>query len=289
MSSRCPVGNPITKRFSRSLFSRLCFVASLTLVVVPGTLRGQPPLGKYDLDADRFHFSRVEWDAPVKSEDRNRDEFEAYNDTLIHAKQFTADELISAGNRDVTFKDLVKPVGRDFQFKLLTMEGRLKRMRRLVPTKPLLAAGFQNLYECWVFPKNGADPLCLLVSELPPGIEPAMDYTPAKNVTFAGYYFKLMQYESAAPNPNEPTRNQIRRAPLLMGRSFVVVPEPEVDSGKAWREGFLPGLLAVGGAVVAATLGLTLWFRRGDRTLRQALENRRSQNPFDDGPRSSTE
>ena len=148
MSSRCPVGNPIPKRSSRSLFSGLCFVASLTLVLIPSALRSQPPLGKYDLDADRFHFSRVEWDAPVKSEDRNRDEFEAYNDTLIHAKQFTADELISAGNRDVTFKDLVKPVGRDFQFKLLTMEGRLKRMRRLVPTKPLLAVGFQNLYEC---------------------------------------------------------------------------------------------------------------------------------------------
>ena len=92
---------------------------------------------------------------------------------------------------------------------------------------PKEVEGFQNLYECWIFPKNGADPLCLLVAELPPGIEPAMDYTPAKNVTFAGYYFKLMQYESAAPNPNEPTRNQIRRAPLLMGRSFVVVPEPE--------------------------------------------------------------
>ena len=241
-----------------------------------------PAVGKYDLDADRFHFSRVEWDAPVKSEDRNRDEFEAYNDTLTHAKQFTAEELIQAGNRDVTFKDLVKPVGRDFQFKLLTMEGRLKRLRRVEPTKPLLAAGFQNLYECWIFPKNGADPLCLLVSELPVGVEPAMDYTPAKNVTFACYYFKLMQYESAAPNPKDSTRNQIRRAPLLMGRSLAIEPEPVIDSGKVWREGFLPGLLAIGGAIVAAVLGLTLWFRRGDRSIRQSLENRRRQNPFSD-------
>ena len=283
MSSRCQVLNLIPKSVSRCLFHRLCLVTSFILIAIPNTSRSQPPLGKCELDADRFHFSRVEWDAPVKSEDRNRDEFEAYNDTMIHARQFTADELISAGNRDVTFKDLVKPVGRDFQFKLVTMEGRLKRMRRLEPTKPLLAAGFLNLYECWIFPKNGADPLCLLIAELPPSIEPAMDYTPTKNVTFAGYYFKLIQYESAAPNPKEPTRNQIRRAPLLMGRSFVVVPDPVIDSGKAWREGFLPGLLAIGGGIVTVTLGLTLWFRRGDRTLRQALDNRRSQNPFDEG------
>ena len=240
----------------------------------------EPPKDRYALDADRLYFSRIDWDAPLRGEERNPDEFEAYNDTLKHALQFSTAELTARGSRDVTFRDLVLPVGRDFQFKLLTMDGRLKRVRRLEPTKALAAAGVKSLYESWVFPTNYSDPLCLLTIDLPDGVEPALEFNPTRSVTFAGYFFKLIQYESATPDAKNPDRNKVRRAPLLIGRGFTAAPLPSADGGRPWREGFLPGVLAVVGTVAAAAVGLTAWYRRGDRATKAILEARRDRNPF---------
>ena len=255
------------------------------LLIAATTLSGSVRAAdKYALDGDRRHFSLVEWDAPVRSEDRNPDEFEAYNDTLLHAKLFTADELLEHASRDVTFRDLVVPTGKDFQFKLISLDGRLKRVRRLEPTKALKAAGVTDLYECWIFPTNGSEPLCLLTLELPDGLKPALEYSPSRAVKFAGYYFKLIQYESSAPNPTTPERNAVRRAPLLRGRGFTVAPEVSRDGGEAWRAGFLPGLFAVVGGVAAVAFGLTWWYRRGDREVKAAFEARRDRNPFPESP-----
>ena len=264
-------------------------MSRFALLVIAVSLLGNSARAadKYALDGDRRHFSLIEWDAPVRGEERNPDEFEAYNDTLLHAKLFPADELLEHASRDVTFRDLVVPTGKDFQFKLLSLDGRLKRVRRLEPTKALKAAGVADLYECWIFPTNGSDPLCLLTLELPEGLKPAMEYNPSRSVKFAGYYFKLIQYESAAPNPKTPDRNVVRRAPLLMGRGFTVAPEVSRDGGEAWRAGFLPGLLAVVGGVAAAAFGLTWWYRRGDREVKAAFEARRDRNPFPDSPHLS--
>jgi len=263
--------------------SRFCLLTFATLLGVAAP-RAVAQADPYVLDGDRMHFSHVEWDAPVRSEDRNPDEFEAYNDTLLHARLFTTADLLAHASRDVTFRDLVRPAGKDFQFKLLAMEGRLKRVRRMEPTKPLLAAGVANLYECWIFPAGGTDPLCLVTLDLPDGVAPAMEFTPTRTVQFAGYYFKLIQYESAAPSPKSPDRNVVRRVPLLMGRGFTVTPEPSRDGGRVWREGFLPGMLAVLGGVAAAAFGLTWWYRRGDRAVKAAVEARRDRNPFPDSP-----
>ena len=257
--------------------------ASLTLVIAllgVAASRSDARADQYALDGDRRHFSLVEWDAPVRGEDRNPDEFEAYNDTVLHARLFRDADLRANASRDVTFRDLVVPTAKDFQFKLLALDGRLKRVRRLEPTKPLKAAGVTDLYECWIFPTNGSDPLCLLTSELPEGVEPALEMNPSRSVQFAGYSFKLMQYESSTPNAKTPERNVVRRAPLLIGRSFAVTPEPSRDGGRAWREGFLPGLFAVVGVVAAVALGLTAWYRRGDRAVKAAVEARRDRNPF---------
>jgi hypothetical protein len=240
----------------------------------------QSPPKNYAMDADKLQFTRIEWDAPLRGEDANAGEFDAYNDTVLHARQFTADELRTAGSRDVTFRDLVRPTGTDFQFKLLTIDGRLKRIRRIEPSLPLKAAGLKDLYECYVFPTYGSDPLCLLLTELPPGFEPSMDLNPSRNISFGAYYFKLIQYESAQPNPKNPERNVIRRAPLLISRGLVIPPEPSRDGSQPWREGFFPGLAVLVGGVIALGLGLTAWFRWGDRATKAKIEEHRQQKPF---------
>ena len=179
-----------------SRFFLVALTVCLSGVVAP---RAAAQADKYALDGDRRHFSLIEWDAPVRSEERNPDEFEAYNDTLMHARLFTTAELLAHASRDVTFRDLVRPAAKDFQFKLIAMDGRLKRVRRIEPTKALAALGVANLYECWIFPTNGTDPLCLLTLDLPDGVEPTMAFNPTRSVQFAGYFFKLIQYSRPRP------------------------------------------------------------------------------------------
>lgn len=260
-----------------SRFFLVALTVCLSGVVAP---RAAAQADKYALDGDRRHFSLIEWDAPVRSEERNPDEFEAYNDTLMHARLFTTAELLAHASRDVTFRDLVRPAAKDFQFKLIAMDGRLKRVRRIEPTKALAALGVANLYECWIFPTNGTDPLCLLTFDLPDGVEPTMAFNPTRSVQFAGYFFKPIQYESAAPDAKTPDRNVVRRAPLLIGRGFTATPVAARDGSDPWREGFLPGLLAILGGIGAVAFGLTWWYRRGDRAVKAAVEARRDRNPF---------
>jgi hypothetical protein len=65
-----------------------------------------------------------------------------------------------------------------------------------------------------------------------------------------------------------------------MARSFTLRPVPDADGGRRWRTGFLPGALAIAGGVTAIALGLTWWFRKGDRAVYREMNSRRDQNPF---------
>ncbi|HVK16632.1 MAG TPA: hypothetical protein VM533_06760, partial [Fimbriiglobus sp.] len=247
-----------------------------------GPAAAQPPADKYKLDTDRFQFTRVEDDAPVRAEDQNREEYEAYNDVLLHARQFTATELEAHAYRDVTFRDLVRPVRRDYQFKLLYFEGRLAQLRRGEPNKRMTAAGLTDWYEGWMFPVDGSDPMCVHITELPPGLTPSQKYDPRPRVVVAGYYFKMIRYESSEKTEDDPTRYKVRRAPLLLAKSFTLLPDAVRED--SWQTGFLPGMLGVLAGVAVVVTALTLLFRRGDRAARRALEHRRDRNPFDADP-----
>ncbi len=238
------------------------------------------PADRYALDPDRLSFKGVEDDAPVRGEADNPLEFEAYNVVLLHARQFAAGELAAAANRDVTFRDLVLPVRQDFWLKLVALDGRLLRLRKYEATKPLQAAGVSHLYEGWLYPSAGDAPLCFLATELPAGLDPSLTYSPAVPVTAAGFVFKLMRYESAEPHPTDRDRGRLRKAPLLMGRSLILRPKPPADTSDPWAGGFVPGFGLVVGGLLAAAFGLTAWFRRGDRAVKQDLTARRHQNPF---------
>lgn len=252
------------------------------LAVFLGSAAPAQDADRFRLDATGPHFARVNWDSAVASADANPDEYQAYCDVVRHALQFPTAELIGAADRLVTPRDLLVPAGRDYQFKLLAFDGRLKSARRIQPPKPLVEEGVRDLYECWLFPGRSDAPMCFLATELPAGLAPSLDYTPARQVTFAGYLFKRMHYESREPDPADPTRRLTRKAPLLIGRSFVLADPPPADPpADAWRTAFLPGILAVVGGLAVAAGGLTWWFRRGDRATRRILDDRRAVNPFE--------
>ena len=229
------------------------------------------------------HFAGVRWNARFATEDSNADEFRAYHETVAFARQFSAQEMLDAGDRDATFRDLVLPGGKDFQGKLLALEGRLKLARKVVPPRPLREQGLEVIYECWLYPKRTDDPpLCLHVTELPEGVKPGPKFEQSMAVEFAGYYFKLMQYESQEPDPANPRERVVRKAPLLVGRSFRLKDPPApAAADDVWYNGFVPIFLAGLGALSAAALGLSYWFKRGDRATKATLAARRAVNPFE--------
>ncbi|MGL6094450.1 MAG: hypothetical protein ACRC7O_01440 [Fimbriiglobus sp.] len=270
----------------RSLFSALAVVLAAPLIACaqePGTrgLDAPPalPATQYTLDTDRIIFSDVEYDAPVRGEDKNRGEFMAYNEVVLHARNFPDYELRKAARKAITFRDLLSKAGRDFQFDLLFFDGRLAQLRDVKPTKPLAAAGVTALYEGWVFPTNGADPMCVLLTELPAGLEPSAAYSPAKPVSFAGYYFKLIQYESANPDP----KLRIRRAPLIIAKTLTLgaVPPADEDIDGSWWYGFLPGMVGMFALIGSVVVGMTWFFGRGDKAHKRAIADlREKNNPF---------
>ena len=63
---------------------------------------------------------------------------------------------------------------------------------------------------------------------------------------------------------------------------MTVGPQDDVDGGGPWREVFLPAVLTFMGFMTAFALGVTWYFRRGDRRSVQILESKKS-NPFAEG------
>ena len=127
--------------------------------------------------------------------------------------------------------------------------------------------------------------MCVLTTELPPGLEPQADLRAGMDrpVAFAGYSFKLFHYESREAHPADPTRNQVRAAPVLMGRSITPLPEPP-GARDRWLTIFLPAALIGTGGLALVIVGLTWYYRRGDRAVRAVVEARRDQNPFEGVP-----
>lgn len=267
-------------------------LAVMTLLVPMA--RGQERADPYAIDTDRLMFTHVEDDAPIRGEERNHEEFEAYNTVLLHARQFPATELWEHAIRGLAFRDLVTDVRQDYQYKLVAFEGRLKRLRELEPNKPLAEAGVKHLYEAWVFPIGGDSPMCVLTTEPPEGLEPATDYTPAKLVRFAGYSFKLMRYESAERETRQVgdrsvERNRVRQAPLIMAHTMIVLPdaEPDTDGSAPWRNGFFPVLTILCGLIGVTILGFRWYYARGDRPIREMQTARVERNPFDETARGA--
>lgn len=244
----------------------------LTLLVLAV---GQPGI---PLDKDRFDFAQVRDNTPAPWSDQSPEEYRAYVDVLLHARRFPAAALEAAARRDVLFKDLVAETRSDFRFDLLYFEGRLQRLRRVDPPAGLAAAGVPDLYEAWVQGHRGTALLCVLLTELPPGLTPALSYDPPPPVGFAGYSFKLLAYESDA----DPKQRHYL-APLLMARSLTVLPQRATATGGG--EAVVAGVVGLVGVVGAALFALGWYFRRTDRAHRiQMADRRRAANPFDPGP-----
>ena len=218
-------------------------------------------------------------DAPIARVSSNWEEASAWTRLVLHARKVPADDLAAAARRDLKFADLFVEGRQDYQLDPVHLRGRLIRLRQGKETKPLTDAGVPAWYEGWIVTDGEprGNPVCVVFTDLPPGLEPK----PLMNATvsFAGYSFKLMHYESQEPRRDDPAKNVWKRAPLLIGRTVVVEDGPDEVTANVWSP-FLPGV--VGGLLVVIGAGVVLsrWYRRGDRQARAEMDAVRRRNPF---------
>ncbi len=260
----------------------------------PAAITGE---SKYSIDKRLGMFQKIRDDdifpwadiGARRLEDAAVDKLEerAYDEVLRHARQFTTAELEEHARRDVMPRDLYTNGRVNYTLDLLYFEGWLRRLRKVPAPDRLKESGVTDVYEAWIFPDGGDSPLCVFITELPPGLDPQTNLKESINryVSVAGYYFKLLRYESGevSKDRNDLGRHITRRAPVIMARSLTLRDDSTVNGGAIWRETAIP--LVVGGvAFVAFTLlGLSVYFRRTDAIVRREIEKKLTNNPFANG------
>jgi hypothetical protein len=201
-------------------------------------------------------------------------EYQAYCEAVVKASQTSTKAFANSARHDLTYAQLFSDSAK-YRGQVIQVEGRLKRVRSFDAPTMVVQANVPTIYEGWVFthPAYGADPVCVVFTELPPGVPVAEDVH--LQVTFDGYFFKRYRYRSADSKPG-----QAREAPLLIGRAPILV-EAAGATATAPASGSLPvgPLLAVLMALILGTLGLAfglhLWFRRSDERVRARVAGTR--------------
>ena len=240
------------------------------------------PKAKFQFDKDRRFLKNVKDLTPIRGQADDHDEYDAYNELVLHTQKFTTAELQGAARLDVSYGDLFSKGREDYRFELVKLQGRLKRLRKIEANEYLKDNGIKELYEAWVVPNNDNNPMCIVLTEKPEGLEPNLEYNPSYRVTATGFFFKLFEYQSKEPSEKTKGGFLTRRAPLLMGKSIAVQPVEDHDGGGPWRDVFLPALLTCLGLFTVFALGVTWYFRRGDRRSIRILESKKP-NPFQEG------
>jgi hypothetical protein len=226
-------------------------------------------------------FKYVEDDAPVRSANQNPYEHEAYNYVVAHAHRQSPEALARHSLKEVPFAHLFKEIRRDYHRELIRIEGHLIRLIELKATSFLRETeGITKIYDAWILPKDEQFPVNIAFTELPEGIKPALRIENTW-VTFDGYYFKLIRYESGEKKDD---RHVWKQAPLLIGRT--ITPGRPPSEGNDITFGTMMTLLVIGlSLVIVIALALSIWFRRGDRRVRSQVQNAQfGSNPFQNAP-----
>jgi hypothetical protein len=214
--------------------------------------------------------------------DNNAIETEAYCEALYKASLVSLGAFANSARRDLTVAHLLNEP-KEHRGQVIHFEGEVRRIRRMSPPAMLVAEGFSDLYECWVFDtkRYGANPVCLVCSELPAGVEPGEQLS--LGASFDAYFFKRYRYVSGDSKPG-----QARLAPLFLGRSFVLT-RPIVAAGTE-EDGFALGtktiLVLFLGVVLAAFVLIFAghwWYQRADRRVQARVRAARDRDFADPG------
>jgi hypothetical protein len=196
-----------------------------------------------------------------KISDDKMNEYFAYNEALVNSFNTPIDAFAKSAkeNAHVVFAHLYNEP-KKYRGKVIGIEGRLVRLRRWDAPKEAVKKNVLHVWEGWVFGRTqGIHPYCINIVMLPEGLREAEKLD--QWVTFYGYFFKKMRYRSED--------GKDRDTPLLVGPSVILqnppgaAKAPDVASPLSvellWTIiGFILG-------VAGLLIGLTWWYKRGDR------------------------
>ncbi len=208
----------------------------------------------------------------------NDDEALAFCEALFKANLTSQGAFANSARRDLTFTDLFN-TPKKYRGEVVHFEGNLRRVRHSDPPPNARVKGVDHLYEGWAFnmERYGANPVCLVFTELPPGLPVAekMD----RQISFDAYFFKKYRYQSGDSRPG-----WAREAPLFIGRSPVLAIEKAAPADSiTWSAPLLVGFLGLVLVTGLVAFGLHWWFRRGDQRLRNRLAQVRQQDFVEPG------
>lgn len=220
-------------------------------------------------DCPQEWLEHIEDDTPVQGSKDNPDEYLAYNYFVVRSRQVPAELMAKHARPELTFRRLFDADRAKYRGEIVHVEGRLKRLNWIGSNADLEREGVKDLYEAWIFPPDYfSNPTCVIVTELPPGLKPAEEI-PGVWASFDGYFFKRYKYKAV---------DAARLAPLAIGRTITVRVPPDNAEGtevfSAYSKYFVPVGIALALAMVAAIVGISRYFRSGDRAVRDRVRDR---------------
>lgn len=288
----------ICRRFTgatiRFVSLALLLAGSLTLVAqepgqtLPPTdgnkvAQPRPLVESVQLDREYPNFQFIEDDAPFeyrgkkiidpKKEMAAANELKAYDYVLAFANKLNPEVMAKYSARNVPYPTLFRDGLRaEYLRELMHFEGKLSLILPMKPTDGLRDLDkIDKLYEVWIYPAGHNDPLCLVVTELPEGIEPGEDKN--LNVSFDGYFFKLLRYESRQDKPGEAGKKQWRRAPLFLGRTFENKGSA-ISAEPLYSDNMLLTIVLAMLGLFSCVAGLGWWLKRGGRYVEEEKRRR---------------
>src|SRR5207247_572836 len=110
------------------------------------------------------------------------------------------------------------------------------------------------------------EPMCLVFTELPPGLAVAEQVD--RPISFDGYFFKRYRYKAG---------DTWRDAPLLIGRTVVLgQPAQPQEEERSVGDDYLYSIAGLFAAALFLGIGLTWWYRRGDQQVQSRLAESRN-------------
>jgi hypothetical protein len=245
---------------------RYFFIGVLICISLPRPATAQDNPEKSAV-IDRDLLAGVEDRTPVQSANENYAEARAYDYLMVHAHRQPVAELQKEGRTDLAFVHLFEEPAK-YRGQLITLKGRLLRLRRFDPTPLGVKEGLKDLYEGWLLADGSVtNPFGILASEIGPGLKPGEKLD--REVTFTGYFFKRYRYQAG---------DGWRDAPLLIGRSIEPTsPTPASTPPALLGSVYMPLIFGILGTTLVLALALAWYLRQGDRQVRVRLEELRGQ------------
>lgn len=214
-----------------------------------------------------------------------RDYILLYNQAVVDSFQTPIDAFINSAkeNDHVSFARMHQQTGK-LRGKVIAIKGHLRRLRKFDASESLQKKGIKHVYEGWIaLPTEGAHPICV-VFPINEKVKPAENMN--RWVEFYGYLINRYKYRSGRGDLDTP---------FLIGPTVIPSPQPPPDvQDPVVTHTMLYGMVGFIVAVALAVVALNLWFRRGDRKVRDHLDNLQAERalealskpqPFEEGDR----